>query len=110
MVTLEYALQLKSRTKHRSGHLWLEGVRPQIPPFVLRRFPPDHPIHHSCASCSDDTESEEDEEFTIPQSANGFFNIVDGTPGLHISTRNTSSWTPIATRTRSECKSIASVK
>ena len=84
--------------------------RPQIPPFVLRRFPPDHPIHQSRASCSDDTESEEDEELTIPQSANVFFNVVDGTPGLRISTRNTSSWTPIATRTRSKCKSIASVK
>ena len=84
--------------------------RPQIPPFVLRRFPPDHPIHQSHASCSDDTESEEDEELTIPQSANVFFNIVDGTPGLRITTRNTSSWTPIATRTRSKCKSIASVK
>ena len=35
--------------------------RPQIPPFVLHRFPPDHPIHQSYASCSDDTESEEDE-------------------------------------------------
>ena len=86
--------------------------RPQLPSFVLRRFPPDHPIHQRHASHSDaDTSSEEDEELTIPQSANVCFSVVDGTPGLHITTRNTSKWTPIATRTRSKCKQyIASIK
>ena len=49
---------------------------------MLRRFPPDHPIHQSHASCSDDTESEQDEELSIPQSANVVFNIVDGTPPI----------------------------
>ena len=69
--------------------------RPQPPPFVLCRLPPDHPIHQRHASHSDDdTSSEEDEELT---SANVCFSIVGGTPGLHITTRNTSKWTPIAT-------------
>ena len=47
----------------------------------------------------DDTSSEEMKNSRFPQSANVCFSIVDGTPGLHITTRNTSKWTPIATRT-----------
>ena len=84
--------------------------RPQLPPCVLRRFPPNHPLrqpeshttrHSDSASSS---EEEVDEDLVIPQTADVYFDVVEGTPGLQINTRNTSRWTPIACRTRSKSK------
>ena len=78
--------------------------RPRLPPHVLRRFPPDHPLRQSHTSHCSDSSSEEDETLVIPQTADVYFDVVDGTPGLQIETRNTSRWTPIACRTRSKSK------
>jgi len=50
-----------------------------------------------------DDSSSGDEELTIPTGATVQFSVNEGTPGLQIRTRYTSSWTPIATRTRSKC-------
>ena len=78
--------------------------RRELPDFVLRRFPPDHPMRKSHSRDQSDVSSSEDEELCIPAGANVHFNIYEGTPGLQIRTRCTSSWTPIASRTRSKSK------
>ena len=76
--------------------------RPQLPPYVLRRFPPDHPLRRNQSN----SDSETDEEICIPQNADTdvCFNILDGVPGLQVTTKNSSKWTPIASRTRSKSK------
>ena len=82
--------------------------RPQLPPCVLRRFPPNHPLRQSHTTRHSDSasssEEEVDEDLVIPQTADVYFDVVEGTPGLQINTRNTSRWTPIACRTRSKSK------
>ena len=80
--------------------------RPQLPPHILRRFPPDHPLRQpGRPNLGPESSSEEDEELVIPQNADVYFNVVKGIPGLQIRTRNTSRWTPVASRTRSKSKS-----
>ena len=77
----------------------------RLPDFVLRRFLPDHCMqmaHRDCGNQSDDSSSG-DEELTIPTGANVHFSVNEGKPGLQIRTQYTSSWTPIASRTRSKC-------
>ena len=77
----------------------------RLPDFVLRRFSPDHRMqmaHRDSGNQSDDSSSG-DEELTIPTGANVQFSVNEGTPGLQIRTWYTSSWTPIASRTRSKC-------
>ena len=78
----------------------------RLPDFVLRRFPPDHPMRktHQDSGSQSDVASSEDEELTIPTGANVHFDIYEGTPGLKIRTTSTSRWTPIASRTRSKFK------
>ena len=78
----------------------------RLPDFVLRRFPPDHPMQktHQDSGSQSDVAGSEDEELTIPTGANMRFDIYEGTPGLQIQTSNTSRWTPIASRTRSKFK------
>ena len=80
--------------------------RRKLSDFVLHRFPPDHPLQkaHSCNQSDLSSSEEGDEELCIPAGANVQFNIYEGTPGLQIRTRYTSSWTPIASRTRSKTK------
>ena len=80
--------------------------RPHLPPYVLRRFPPNHPLRQNHTTRRSDSSSEEevDEDLVIPQTADVYFDVVEGTPGLQINTRNTSRWTPIACRTRSKSK------
>lgn len=78
--------------------------RRELPDFVLRRFPPDHPMRKAHSQDQSDLSSSEDEELRIPAGANVHFNIYEGTPGLQIRSRCTSSWTPIASRTRSKSK------
>ena len=80
--------------------------RPQLPPYILRRFLPNHPLWQSHTSRRSDSSSEEefDEDLVIPQTADAYFDVVEGTPGLQINTRNTSRWTPITCRTRSKPK------
>ena len=74
--------------------------RPRLPAYVLRKFPPDHPLRQDQSNLSSESGSEEDEELCIPQNANVCFNIMKGKPGLQIRTKNTYKWTPIASRTR----------
>jgi len=50
-----------------------------------------------------DDSSSGDEELTIPTGANVQFSVNEGTLCLQIRTWYTSSWTPIALRTRSKC-------
>ena len=49
-------------------------------------------------------DSETDEEICIPQNADAdvCFNILDGVPGLQVTTKHSSKWTPIAPKTRSK--------
>ena len=86
------------------------SVKIGLPPHVLHRFPPDHPLRQSHTCHSSNSSSEEDETLVIPQTADVYSDVVDGTPGLQIETRNTSSWTPIACRTRSKSILARSVK
>ena len=78
--------------------------RPQLPSYVLHRFPPDHPLRRNQSNHSSESDSETDEEICIPQNANVCFNIIDGVPGLQVMTKNSSQWTPVASRTRSKSK------
>ena len=78
--------------------------RRHVPDRIKRRFPPDHPIHTT--NSGNDSTSEEDLDAVIPTGANVDvqFKVVDNTPGLTVRTRNTRTWTPIATRTRARLK------
>ena len=70
-------------------------------PNVLHRFPPDHPLRWNQSN----SDSKTDEEICIPQNADAdvCFNILDGVPGLQVTTKNSSKWTPIASGTHNSC-------
>ena len=51
-------------------------------------------------SVSGDEPDSNTEDFVLPVTTR--FLTVNGTPGLHFTTRNTKSWTPIAARTRTK--------
>ena len=54
-------------------------------------------------SVSGDEPDSDTEDFVLPVTTKAVrFLTVNGTPGLHVTTRNTKSWTPIATRTRTK--------
>ena len=76
----------------------IESERPQLPPYVLRRLPPDHPLRWN----QSDSDSETDQEICISQNADVdvCFNILDEV----LAYKNSSKWTPIAARTRSKSK------
>ena len=65
-------------------------------------FLPDYPLRWNQSN----SDTEADEEICIPQNADAdvCFNILDGVPGLQVTTKNSSKWTPIACRTRSKSK------
>ena len=87
------------------GHKLLARESEDI--FLKRRFPPDHPVHTTNSPESgNDYTSKEDLDAVIPTVANVQFKVVDNAPGLTIRTvtRNTRTWTPIATRTRARLK------
>ena len=73
------------------------GIKNKYTTYVMQM------AHRDCGNQSDDSSSG-DEELTIPTGANVQFSVNEGTPGLQIRTRYTSSWTPIASRTRSSVK------
>ena len=79
--------------------------RRPVPDFVQRRFPPGHSIHH-LSSDSDSGSEDLDLDTVIPTGANldVQFTAIENIPGLTVKTRNTQSWTPIATRTRARLK------
>ena len=81
-------------------HVVRRRKRPELPSYVLRRFQ-GHPLRWNQSSEGD---SETDEEICISQNANLYFNITDGVPGLQVTAKNSSQWTPIALRTRSKSK------
>lgn len=83
-------------------------VKRAVPLHLVRRRAPPH-VKATLPSSSD-SESASDSEssstsLTIPDHAEVNYSIVDGKPGLLVSTRNTRSWTPIAARTRAKLKS-----
>ena len=54
-------------------------------------------------SVSGDKPESDTEDFVLPVTTKAVrFLAVNGTPGLHVTTRNTKSWTPIAARTRTK--------
>ena len=66
-------------TENTAGWTPVIGRRrkePQLPSYVLRRFPPDHPLRQNQSN----SDSETDEEICIPQNADAdvCFNILDG--------------------------------
>ena len=71
----------------------------RAPPHVKVALPP------SDESTSCDSDDSDCSDLVIPDHANVNFSIVDGKPGLQVSTRCTRSWTPIAARTRAKLKS-----
>lgn len=73
------------------------------PRHVLRLRAPHVKDASPPTSCDSDDSNCSD--LVIPDHANVNFSIVDGKPGLHVSTRCTRSWTPIASRTRAKLKS-----
>ena len=74
-----------------------------LPEHVLRRFPPYRRAELQRVS-SDSESSGPDEPLHIPQSASVEFSVHNNQPGLHVKTRNTMIWTPIASRTRARMK------
>ena len=64
--------------------------RTQLPSYVLRRFPADHPLRRNQSNQNSESDSEMDEEICIPQNANVCFNIKDGVPSLQVTTKNSS--------------------
>ena len=68
----------------------------KIPPHCRRPRPSD-----------EDSSSESDVSLTIPEDANVNYTVVDGTPGLSITTRRIRNWTPIASRTRARTRNSA---
>jgi len=82
------------------------GRRKRIPlnEAQLRKIP--HHCRHPPPS-DDDSSSESDTPLTIPENATMNYKVVDGTPGLSITTRKTHHWTPIASRTRARTRNSA---
>ena len=77
----------------------LHFVRHRAPPYVKATLP-----------SSNDSESASDSDsssisLTILDHATVNYSIIDNKPGLQVSTRNTKSWTPIATCTRAKQES-----
>ena len=70
----------------------------------LRKIPP-----HCCRPppSDEDSSSESDIPLTIPEDANVNYTVVDGTPGLSVTTRRIHNWTPIASRTRARTRNSA---
>ena len=74
-----------------------------LPDYVLRRLPP-HRRQELQRVSSDSESSGSDQPLVIPEKASVKFTVCEGKPGLHVKTRNTSNWTPIASRTRAKLK------
>ena len=69
-----------------------------MPDYMLRRFPPHR--RQELQTISSDSESfDSDQPLDIPEKASVKFAVCDGKSGLQVRTRNTSNWTPIASRT-----------
>ena len=80
--------------------------RGHVPCFVRRRFPSDHQIQDSSSSDSGSS-SDLDLDNVIPSGvADVQYKVVDGKPGLSVSTRKTYAWTPIAARTRARMANV----
>ena len=73
----------------------------------LRRIPPHCRPQPPSDEDSQSTLSESEIPLTIPDNANVNYAVIDGTPGLSISTRKTRNWTPIASRTRARTKNYS---
>ena len=100
-VTFNFILEDESRWTPIVG----KKTRRRVSDFIKCRFPPDHPAHTTNSPESgNDYTSEEDPDAVIPAGANVQFKVVDNAPGFTITTRNTMTWTPIATRTRASLK------
>ena len=80
--------------------------RGRVPCFVRRRFPSDHQIQDNSSSDSGSS-SDLDLDNVIPSGvADVQYKVVDGKPGLSVSTRKTNAWTPIAARTRARMANV----
>ena len=81
--------------------------RGRVPCFVRRRFPRDHQIHQDNPSSDSGSSSDLDLDDVIPSGvADVQYKVVDGKPGLSVSTRKTYAWTPIAARTRARMANV----
>jgi len=95
-----------SDSSNRCGWTPVVGQRKKktpLPEHVLRRFPPYRRAELQRVN-SDSESSGSDEPLHIPQSASVDFTVHNYRPGLHVKTRNTMMWTPIASRTRARMK------
>ena len=95
-----------SDSSNRCGWTPVVGRRKKktpLPEHVLRRFPPYRRAELQRVN-SDSESSGPDEPLHIPQSASVEFTVRNNRPGLHVKTRNTMNWTPIASRTRARMK------
>ena len=78
-----------------------------VPYFIRQRFPRDHPIHQENPSSDSDSGSDLDLDEVIPSGvADIQYKIIDGKPGLSVSTHKTHAWTTIAARTRARMANI----
>ena len=81
--------------------------RSHVPYFVRRRFPKDHPIHQDNPLSDSGSSSDLDLDEVIPSGfAEVHYNVVDGKPGLSVSTHKTYTWTPIAARTKARMANV----
>ena len=69
-----------------------------LPDHVLRRFPP-HRWQELQAVSSYSESSGSDQPLNIPEKLSVKFTVYESKPGLQVKTRNTSNWTPVASRT-----------
>ena len=74
-----------------------------LPNYVLQWLPL-HCWQELQIVSSDSESSGSDQPLEIPEKASVKFTVYEGKPGLQVKTRNTSNWTPIASRTRAKLK------
>ena len=79
----------------------------RIPFFVCQRFPRDHSIHQENPSSDSGSGSDLDLDEVIPSEVVDVqHKVIDGKPGLSLSTCKTHAWTPIAARTRARMANV----
>ena len=79
--------------------------RHKVPTHLLRlRAPPHVRASLPSSDSSAGETSDSDCSLHIPASADVHYSPHSGKPGLQVTTKNTSSWTPISSRTRSKFK------
>ena len=74
----------------------------QLVPILLTSIPSLRSLKQAVSSDSESSNS--DQPLNIPEKSSVKFTVYEGKPWLQVKTRNTSNWTPVASRTRAKLK------